>query len=43
MSKPSYVKFNVPQELATKALEALNEAKNSGKIRRGTNETTKAD
>ncbi|MHA1917493.1 MAG: 50S ribosomal protein L7Ae [Candidatus Ranarchaeia archaeon] len=42
MSKPSYVKFSIPQELATKALEALNEAKNSGKIRRGTNETTKA-
>ncbi|AAY80839.1 50S ribosomal protein L7Ae [Sulfolobus acidocaldarius] len=42
MSKPSYVKFEVPQELADKVLEAVKKAKDSGKIKKGTNETTKA-
>ncbi len=42
MSKPSYVKFEVPQELASKALEVLKKAKETGKIKKGTNETTKA-
>ncbi len=42
MSKPSYVKFEVPQELGDKALEAVRKAKESGKIKKGTNEATKA-
>ncbi len=42
MSKPSYVKFEVPQELSDKALDALKKAKETGKIKKGTNETTKA-
>ncbi|ARM77097.1 50S ribosomal protein L7Ae [Acidianus manzaensis] len=42
MSKPTYVKFEVPQELSDKALEALKKAKETGKIKKGTNETTKA-
>ncbi|AEB94265.1 MAG: 50S ribosomal protein L7Ae [Metallosphaera sp.] len=42
MAKPSYVKFDVPPELAEKALEALKKAKETGKIRKGTNEATKA-
>ncbi len=43
MSKPFYVKFEVPPELAEKAYEALRKARESGgKIKKGTNETTKA-
>ncbi len=42
MSKPFYVKFEVPKELVNKALEALELARDTGKIKRGTNETTKA-
>ncbi|OYT39480.1 MAG: 50S ribosomal protein L7ae [Desulfurococcales archaeon ex4484_58] len=43
MSKPFYVRFNVPPELAEKAYEALKKARETGgKIRKGTNETTKA-
>jgi large subunit ribosomal protein L7Ae len=42
MSKPFYVKISVPKELADIAYEALQVARDSGKIRRGTNETTKA-
>ena len=42
MSKPSYVKFEVPEDLADKVLEAVKKAKESGKIKKGTNETTKA-
>ncbi len=38
----SYVKFEVPKELATKALDALESARDTGKIRKGTNEVTKA-
>ncbi|OYT62927.1 MAG: 50S ribosomal protein L7ae [Thermofilum sp. ex4484_15] len=41
--KPFYVKFNVPSELAEKAYEALRRARETGgKIKKGTNETTKA-
>jgi large subunit ribosomal protein L7Ae len=36
------VKFEVPEDLANKALEALEMARDTGKIRKGTNETTKA-
>jgi large subunit ribosomal protein L7Ae len=42
MSKPFYVKFNVPKELAETAYEALRIARETGKIKRGTNETTKS-
>jgi large subunit ribosomal protein L7Ae len=37
-----YVKFEVPKEVADKALEALEIARDSGKIKKGTNEVTKA-
>lgn len=42
MQKGFYVKFETPKELADAAYEALNVARGSGKIRRGTNEATKA-
>ncbi len=42
MSKPNYAKLTVPKELADAAYEALQIARDTGKIRRGTNETTKA-
>jgi len=38
----SYVKFEVPKELQDKALDALEKARDTGKIRKGTNEVTKA-
>ncbi len=34
-------KFKVPKDVADRALQALEMAKNTGKIRKGTNETTK--
>ncbi|MGC9208970.1 MAG: 50S ribosomal protein L7Ae [Nitrososphaeria archaeon] len=40
--KPSYVKFDTPEELAKAALDAVKQAKETGKIRKGTNEVTKA-
>jgi len=40
--KPFYVRFIVPPELAEKAYEALNVARETGSIKKGTNETTKA-
>ncbi|WP_297419163.1 50S ribosomal protein L7Ae [Thermococcus sp.] len=42
MAKPGYVRFEVPQELAEKALEAIELARDTGRVRKGTNETTKA-
>ena len=42
MPKPSYVRFEVPPELAEKAYEALKIARETGKIKKGTNESTKA-
>jgi len=42
VSKPFHVRFEVPKELADAAYEALSVVKSSGKIRRGTNEVTKA-
>ncbi len=43
MSKPPYVRFEVPPEIAEKAYEALRKARESGgKIKKGTNEVTKA-
>lgn len=41
MSKPMYVKFNMPKELANKAYEAVELARDTGKVRKGTNEVTK--
>ena len=39
----AYVKFETPKELASKALQALELVRTSGgKIKKGTNETTKA-
>lgn len=42
MSKPFYVKFEVPKEVVDAAYEALQIARDTGSIRKGTNETTKA-
>jgi large subunit ribosomal protein L7Ae len=41
MSKPFYVKFEVPNEVADAAYEALQIATKTGAVRKGTNETTK--
>ncbi len=41
--KPPYVRFDVPPDIAEKAYEAVKKARETGgKIRKGTNETTKA-
>jgi large subunit ribosomal protein L7Ae len=37
-----YQKFQVPEELQNKALEALEIARDTGKIKKGSNEATKA-
>ena len=42
MAKGYYVKFETPQELVSPILEALRVAAQSGKVRKGTNEATKA-
>ncbi len=42
VAKPIYVRFEVPKELADKAYEAVENARDTGKLRKGTNETTKA-
>lgn len=43
MSKPPYVRFEVPPEIAEKAYEAVKKARETGgKVRKGVNETTKA-
>ena len=36
-----YVKFDTPEEIAQKTEEALDSAKNTGKVAKGTNEVTK--
>jgi len=41
-SKPFYVRFEVPKEVADAAYEALKIASETGKIRKGTNEATKS-
>jgi len=38
----AYVKFSLPKEITDKVLQAIELAKNTGKLRIGTNETTKA-
>src|SRR2546425_9454281 len=40
--KPYYVKFETPKEVAEASYEVLRQASRTGKIRKGTNETTKA-
>jgi large subunit ribosomal protein L7Ae len=42
LSKPFFVKFNVPKEVVDAAYEALQLASQTGQVRKGTNETTKA-
>jgi large subunit ribosomal protein L7Ae len=42
MARPIYVRFDVPTELAAKSLEALEMARDTGRIKKGTNEATKA-
>ena len=42
MPKAFYVKFEVPKDLADKAYQLVQVAKDSGKVRKGTNESTKA-
>jgi large subunit ribosomal protein L7Ae len=42
MSRPFYVKFEVPKEVIDAAYEALQIANQTGSVRKGTNETTKA-
>ncbi len=39
---PKYVKFEVPKELEEKTLHAVEVANATGKVKRGTNEATKA-
>jgi len=38
----TFVKFQVPEEIQNKALEALEIARDTGKIKKGSNEATKA-
>ncbi|MCD6248417.1 MAG: 50S ribosomal protein L7ae [Hadesarchaea archaeon] len=40
--KPIYVRFEVPKELANQVYEAVEKARDTGKVRKGVNETTKA-
>jgi len=42
MSRPFYVKFEVPKEVVDAAYEALQIASRTGTVKKGTNETTKA-
>jgi large subunit ribosomal protein L7Ae len=39
---PVYVDYDVPADLQDRALEALEVARDTGRIKKGTNETTKA-
>ena len=41
MAKAMYVKFDVPGDLEDKALEALELSRDTGKVKKGTNEVTK--
>jgi len=42
MAKGYYVKFEVPEELVSPIYEAIRVATQSGKVKKGTNEATKA-
>ena len=39
---PMYVRFEMPEELVKKVYEAVEKARDTGKVKKGTNETTKA-
>lgn len=39
---PAYVKFEVPKELSEKTYDAVEKARDTGKLRKGVNEVTKA-
>ena len=41
MAKPIFVRFEMPKELVNKTYEVIEIARDSGKIRRGSNEVTK--
>ncbi len=41
MSKPAFVKFETPKEISEKAYELVELTRDSGKLRKGTNEVTK--
>jgi len=41
MSKPAFVKFETPKEIIDQAYELVELARDSGKLRKGTNEVTK--
>jgi len=41
MAKPMYVRFETPKEVVDKVYEAVELARDSGKIRKGANEVTK--
>jgi len=41
MAKPIYVRFETPKDLVDKAYQVVELARDSGKIRKGTNEVTK--
>ena len=42
MAKAYYVKFDTPEDLVSPILEAIRVASQTGKVRKGTNEATKA-
>jgi len=39
---PMYVKFEMPEELVRKVYEAVEKARESGRVKKGTNEVTKS-
>jgi len=41
MAKPIYMRFETPKELVDKAYQVVELARDSGKLRKGTNEVTK--
>ncbi|MEM2839560.1 MAG: 50S ribosomal protein L7Ae [Thermoplasmata archaeon] len=41
MSKPAFVKFETPKEISDRVYELVELARDSGKLRKGTNEVTK--
>lgn len=42
MARPIFVRFETPQEIADKALQLVQVARETGKVRVGTNEVTKS-
>ena len=42
VAKAIYVRFEVPKELAEKIYETVEKVRDTGRLRKGTNETTKA-